>query len=327
MPATITEKYTARTLSKKDDGSWTATRTFQIIGATTETDCETAMQAAGIDIGSVHDQNQYLSIDSISYRKQSIGYFEAVCNYIIPDGTAQKNVNPLLQPPIIHFGTGQITEDTDHDINGNTLINSCGDTFTLPRTIYYKTMSVTRNEPYYDIYSAFNYENAINSDAFTINSLAFSVGTIKCISILPSREFTLTDTYVPVRYDFELFVGPDVVTMTDPYQWRVIDEGDKGWALDADGNTVNGKFVFKDDTETGMIRLDGASLPMKNKDAQGQPLSTPIIYVRTKDGPRQCIPWQDLPQYFQDVTQETTPYAVCLRYQRIRTVAMKNLFV
>jgi hypothetical protein len=167
-----------------------------------------------------------------------------------------------------------IAEGVDQDAYGNGITNSAGDGFSSPASKNFTAgvLRCLRNEPYYNIGQAVDYQNTVNSDnaTFFAGVIVLEKGQCLCRKIRPTTPITHKSLYVTVEYTFEFRRGrvQDSDGYWDPFKYRVMDAGQAGFWNDS-GTTRRGNFgsitlggVFENVPTD--VRLDGTGIPMES---------------------------------------------------------------
>lgn len=267
MPVEVSERWHDETLHKDADSQqWTAVRAFDVVGVLST---ELAGQASGPPYGGVprigerHPRTPSLAARKVDPVRAGFGLYKVTVNYSI--GTFSGEEDPLKQPPKLKWDIGSESLPVDHDPDGNPILNSALDAFDPPQSREFTTifLTVTRNEPYFDLTKALNFSNRVNSSAFNIKGAGIvAPGQILCRSIKPNSEYIEGVRFVPICYEFELRPGKmaDSDGMWDGFKYRLLDQGvrafyddkNKGRIYDADQ-----RLAFPQVATTSDIRLDG----------------------------------------------------------------------
>lgn len=250
MPVEI---WNGRTRSSVSDQGDTAARVFSVVGAVSEEAAKAAVELSfGVKINAPYDptdENNVLFCHSVSPKYQNSLVIELVANYSVPPcGYFQATTKPTDMPWRYEWGECIEEPAFDRDIHNNALLNMAGDPPDNPptRTITKKVISIYANEPFYDYATAKLYENCTNSDTIQMNqpngnTNTFPPGTMKCTSYKPARDFTTSDTHVPTVRTIEIY-DPQDVSLTNPFQVRILNQGKRGWYYDSNGHLQRGGF-------------------------------------------------------------------------------------
>lgn len=207
MAATATEQWKQNTLSKRPD-NWRATRSFFVDQTTSET---AALAVSGIPvINDAHPNNSNLLCDDVTARPEGPDVFIITATYSIPtDGNAHAGTgvdsDPLLTPPLFRWQTVSETAQVESDRDGYPIVNSARMPFDSlqSRRFNFKQLSITRNEPYYDVFGTFSYENTVNAADWNIpGSGVIYAGNALCVSIQPTHAYAELATHVNIEYMF-----------------------------------------------------------------------------------------------------------------------------
>ncbi len=87
-------------------------------------------------------------------------------------------VDPTSRDPEISYSFADEEVPIDHDISGNAIVNSAGETPDPPitKTVSDLVITITKNEATYSPATAMSYKNKLNSDTF----MGFAAGLVKC---------------------------------------------------------------------------------------------------------------------------------------------------
>jgi hypothetical protein len=251
MPTTVTESWSQSRLSYS--APWTATRQFDVVGALSDS---AALSASGIpQANDAHPASFLLRCSGPRIvERPGVQFHRVECEYIIPSGgtVSQPTPNPLEAPPMVLWELIEVNEMKDHDVRGKPIYNAAGDfigPIDVPRSMY--RLTITRNEPYFDILKSHQFSNTVNSSRVTLgrsgrNIITVDAFAMRCVAIAPAGEFpAIAAEYVPMRYTFELILG-DVpeFTVQKPFDFRILNAGRNGWYADGSGDTeVKSKLV------------------------------------------------------------------------------------
>jgi hypothetical protein len=273
----VTKGWRGRVKARSAGQSDTGIATFIVSGATDE---NAAMDAVfttfGIEVNSQWDPTDpfnTLRCRSVTPRRlDGPMTFEVVCAFEVPAaGSFQKTVSPLLVPTRYKWDDCIEEFPFDRDIDNNAITNSAHFPPSSPPTkrIIKKIISIRWNAPYYDYATLKAFENTVCTDTIQLPEpggffAIFGPGTLFCGSLIPEREYTVHDTFVPMvmtleGYDQSQF-NPG---LTEPFQLHLLDEGSVGYRADqvTEGNfcTAAGVQVASD------IHLDGTGKPISSK--------------------------------------------------------------
>lgn len=266
--AIATERWSDKQLSKSSS-QWTATRTFDVVGATTNTE---AAEAPGVAIGNSHPESSLLVCTDVSARANGLGIYITTATYASSAVSGGGNSgDPLLQPAIVRWGKIVSSDYFDRDINGNPLVNSVGDPNSggFPRLTFSRQLTIIRNEPFYDTVKADNIQGFVCSDSFTFKDSAksqgftYPAGSVMCTGMIQAGEFAITAEYVPIQYDFEVRLPNSTLTTLQkrhPFQLRFLDVGTRGYAGTVLDAFYNGSTPAKKIDDA--MRLNGRGVPL-----------------------------------------------------------------
>lgn len=325
MAVEVSERWSDEKLHKDFNSTqWTAIRTFDVAGVT---DAQAAALASGSPYGSIprigeqHPRTSSMAVRSIDPERTGFSLFKVTVNYGV--GTFDNQEDPLLKKPRIKWGIGSESLPVDHDADGNPLLNSALDAFDPPLSTEFTTifLSITRNEPYFDVQKALTFSNRININPFNIKGAGIvAPGQILCRSIQPAGEYIEGVRFVPIVYDFELRSGLklDSDGLWDGFKYRILDQGlrafysktEKGRIYDADQRTAPTKSPVTTD-----VRLDGKGGIYNVQATNGAFLLVDGLSIISMDQPGSP----------KGSILDTTDSAVFLKYKRIKTIDFSGL--
>ncbi len=331
MPIQAIEAYTGASLTKgSTDGEWSATRIFQVTGATSQTQAIDACAspsfgAPGAVPNASHPANGRLICKSMTC-DDGLVLRKVTANYTIPE-LGNFDPDPLKAKTVWRWVPGTITEPSDRDFYDNPSTNSVGIPWDQPTQKFYGTMELTatRNEPFYDAQKALLIQNCTNSDVVTVQG----GGTVlkgQAFLITMGNENVVYDgvPYARVTYSFRFRKG-NLIDGTDEYDafWeRRLDQGDSGYTVTGTSTRKLGLFCNVDGMTVGTVKLDGT----------GKPLDDTLRVVSVSpDGSTTTItrptPGDPLPAEVKTVTKtiggtKTAVYLVRRQYGQINILAL-----
>lgn len=235
------EDYSRRSLTMDNVNGWKATRFFTVANATTDT---IALLTAGIPkINETHPLTNLLTCTNVRADGVSPNYWEITAQYQQLPALGPNNTDPLKSPPTLKWKVGTRSEKIDHDLFGMPLKNTANIPFKSAGTRDTGTLflTITRNEPFFDVRKAINFQNTVNAAPWSPMGLpAVQSGQALCRSIAPVSEYTSAKVkYVTVAYEFEFRNGnnfsadqqprPDADGFYDGFKLCLISQGKSGW--------------------------------------------------------------------------------------------------
>lgn len=115
-------------------------------------------------------------------------------------------IDPTTEPAIVRISTEQFQKVVEVDINGDSICNSAGDPFDPPFMMddSRRVVSITKNMSGIPSW-ILNYADTVNSDAFTIKGITYSVGQGKVQRVAIGEEQTRNGVpFVVVELDIHL---------------------------------------------------------------------------------------------------------------------------
>lgn len=273
MAAVATERWSESELTFAVELSqWRAVRAFDVIGAASKADAiRTVIQQFGVLRNAPHPENGLLRVQQQNAATpMGPTVWRVRINYAVPaGGDMTANDNPLLLPPLIRWSPSIDSEPFEVDPYGNPFVNSAGDPYDPSplRDVACWTLTVTRNQPFFAPAQYGKYLEAINSDQFTIRgagqNTAIEPGSMRCVSIAPTGEYTNTAKFVPVSFQFKVRPNNTQITKQahDAWDIRLADKGLNGWYKDSNGNQQKGRFFRGPVEVTDPVLLDGTGKP------------------------------------------------------------------
>ena len=159
--------------------------------------------------------------------------------------------NPLADPAIITWNTEQFQKSFIEDTNGNAVLNSAGDPFDPPHIIDDARWAVSVRKNVSGVPPAIlSYREAINSNAFTIQSIPVGIRRAKISSIhIGEVQYRNSNPFLVFSYILQLKDSTE-----DDWRPRLLDQG----LYEIDG--VDRKPILDKDKEpvTTPKQLDGA---------------------------------------------------------------------
>lgn len=279
---TVARDWQAKTPLVKTESGWRQTLVWTADQVATESAAYTAVNSyvvntegvsGGIAIKATHPDTSYMQVVSTSTKELApANYFAVEVTYETPAFQGTTGGNPFESPASYSWAQITETENVEEDVNGNPIVNSAGDPFDQPPTITdrYWQLTVTRNEPYFNLAQAVTYQNKVNSDTVYLQGVGagkLTAGQVMCVSILPVGDYDLDDNFVSIAYTFWI--------RESGFQLRRLDIGYRQWLngedkskplTDENGNDItvpvplNGEGIqYTDTANTGTGTPAGAS--------------------------------------------------------------------
>jgi hypothetical protein len=277
MAATYTERWSPIETQLTEKG-WTARRSFDVVGVSTEMDAWAFVTAdlAGplVNINSVHPRNGLLQCHMVYPKHNGFNAWVVDCDYGIPENGqfVTQTTNFLSKKPTVRWRPALTSDNFDCTNKSEPVTNSARRPFSSnPSKNYFSVfLTITRNEPFYDLNKAATYSNTVNNLPFILSGLTFAKGWVYLSSYAPTGEYESGGRYVSCSYDFEIRVpigsNQTALAKANPFQLRIRDEGRTGIYSDDGGATLNtGQFVMTDGTPiTEDVLLDGTGKPINS---------------------------------------------------------------
>lgn len=260
--ADATENWSDRRLVKAAGGNWSATRSWDIINATTETECLTATIIGGSTLvpafNEQHPDQSRLKVRSREVERPGFNMWRLTCTYEIPvddSGFDDGDGDPLDEPVKFEWEIGNETISIDRDRDGHPLLNSAGDPFETNPQRQRLTLHLVlkRYEPFFDVQLPMAYMNTVNSESFTVPGLGIvQAGQAYRSSIEAAAPYSADFQSILVEYRFRF----------DPlgFQLKLIDQGYQSWwHKTPSSDDVKGRITTKDElTVSKPVLLNGA---------------------------------------------------------------------
>ena len=281
MPILSNEQITSRTMTPTADGRWTASRTWLVSGAKNETEARGAQPLPGtppIDqIGNSHPECPILLVRSHNFACDEGAFtWTITANYEIPVGEASSINNDtslLTRLPVVSWGMGTYSLNTDVTIKKNPVVNACGDPFDPPlsRSIPEYHFRISQWEASFDIQNARRFALHVNDANLQLGPIKVLRGELFCASIFPIEEYAIGAKSVHVAYDFVMRIDNRVDGDSSyPFQTHLVNKGRRGFWLDT-STTRFGEF-YQSDGSGGYERVSSDVLI----DLNGIPLDSTI---------------------------------------------------
>jgi len=168
------------------DGAVTVLMAGPAIGTYYATSCETDMQAL-VRSKTPRQLSKYLWELTISYSSEGTD-------------PGQQQENPLQRPPQVAWGFAQHEVQAFKDLDGKPFMNSAGEPYpaeVAKRDQSRLVLTVTRNESYFDVDLAEEFQDAINDKPF----FGRAKGTAKCANIRGDGPHYENVVYWQVTYE------------------------------------------------------------------------------------------------------------------------------
>lgn len=255
MTATFKEEILSGRTARNSKGARTYTRKFRVLSSDkTDGPFEVGSTAGLPLIGSVHpeDANAFCIELTVENTEPYAGW-TVTANYsderVIDD-------NPTDDAAEINWGSEQFQKVAVVDRDGNLIVNSAGDLFDPPAMIDDSRRVVTVSKNLATVPSwILDYQDAINSDTFTIDGISIGVGKAKmqAVTVGPKQRRNST---VFRTVNFTIHLQRD--------GW-VLDILDAGFNRIPTGDTSNRVPITLDGVlPSAPYPLNGAGAPLKN---------------------------------------------------------------
>ena len=259
----VAESYDSRSTEIKMFGKLAHTRAF--IVQTSKNDASTvAALAAGVPaLGDYHTDNQSRVINVQAKPKGSEpGVWIVTVKYSndLPKKDIEET-DPISVDQVESWSTEERTKYVTTDINGKQILNAANDRYDEPIevTASYPTLTVKRNESFFNTTTAFSYNNALNSDTFR----GAEPGTMR-VRITAEQAHQDDTDYWKVTYVFSY--NPD------GWQATILEAGlyQYGYVPAPVNDFIKSPCTEKgDDTRVGTPVRQPVPLYAKNTDADG----------------------------------------------------------
>lgn len=321
MAIIISESWSNRGYRRTRDG-WVAERSFTSSGTSDASEAIAALaEQYGVTFNASHPLNSAIKVFDVGVTgSEGPEFLTLTASYALPpagDWSGGPEEDPLDTQPEYVWGKTIRTVDCETQIQEKVgvvdgprhnapILNPAGDPFSPPhsRTVYCRTFTVRRWEPFFNVALAEQFENTVNADAMVLGPLTIGVGQMLCASIEPTGWTTAESTRAQVQYEFVI----DRSTV-HPFQIHQQAKGAKGW-WDDGGTPRKGPFVDHNGELAGeiLLRSDGTPwLTYYVTKAKKTPIPTPAAYR---------------PQVMEWITHSTGIVAV---YQRHKSASFAQL--
>jgi hypothetical protein len=265
MAIQVTERWSDRRQTYSHDlHQWQAQRVFEVSSCNNEAVARAAVTGAfGVYLGGPHDLSNVMVCTSMDPVQTGFRFWRVPCVWTIPcGGVAPSSDDPLHQPIKISWVPGSWSEPSEIDAVSVPMLNMAGDPFDPPATIEYPTMVLVVKQwaPFFDPIRASNYQNAINSDTFTIQGnpqrIVVPPGQCRCKGIFPMGEYCLSSHFVEQQYRFEFRPNNTALSKVPGDAWdiRRLNQGFNGWYKDSKTGATRGR-LWKNNAEISTPEL------------------------------------------------------------------------
>lgn len=236
MSILVTERWSPPKLTFGANGI-RANRIFDVTGVSTETAAIAAVVAFDptTTYNATHPLSTLMYVDGQDTACPGFNVWEVTIGYSsTPAGRHPDPTSPLAEPYRYSFQWGTRTDGCDSDTFGNPIINTAGEPFATdpPADFMDGFLNVERNEPFYNVFQALQFTNAVNNSNVTFGgTYSLLQGQACCRSIVPVSTITRASVYVTVRYTIELRPGliRDSDGYYDAFKLRILNVGRRGW--------------------------------------------------------------------------------------------------
>lgn len=179
MAATVRSEDPSARTATNDMGKRTYTRAWTVVTSSRTDDAYAVGSASGLPlIGNTHpsDANAFCQQLAVT-QKSGWRVWTVTATY---STERELNTNPTSDPAIINWGSEQFQKPAVFDRNGNLIVNSAGDPFDPPLMMddSRRIVTVQKNLAVVPTW-ILDYQDAVNSDTFTIDGVSIGVGLAK----------------------------------------------------------------------------------------------------------------------------------------------------
>ena len=256
MSTTLKEEILSGRTARNSKGARTYTRKFRVISNDKNDGPFEVGSTSGLPIiGNAHpeDANAFC-VDLVPENTEPYAGWTVTATY---SDERVINTDPTIDAAEISWGSEQFQKVAVFDRDGNAIVNSAGDLFDPPAMMddSRRVVTVTKNLATVPAW-ILDYQDAVNSDAFTVDGVSIAVGKAKMQSVTVSPKQRRNNT-VFRHVNFTIHLQRD------------------GWALDILDAGYNRKDPL-DATKRQPITIDGllpsAPYPLNGS---GAPLENP----------------------------------------------------
>lgn len=279
---TVLRDWQAASPRVKTENGWQESLVWTVDGVATKDAAYAAVNTyvintegvtGGIAIKAAHPDTNYLQVVSTSTTELApSNYYSVEVTYQTPTFNGTTGANPFQSPPVYEWAQITRTVQVEEDVTGNPIVNSAGDPFDQPPSITdrYWQLTVTRNEPYFNLTTSVTYQNKVNSDTVYLQGVGagkLTAGQMFCVSILPVGPIDLTDNFVSIAYTFWIRESGFQLRRLDLGYRQHLDSEDKSKPItDENGDDItvpvllDGSGAPYDETVVGVGTPAGATL-------------------------------------------------------------------
>lgn len=240
-------------------------------------------------IGMPHPDNPTLWCVGVSVTNHAPwAGWKAVAEY---SSEREYNENPTLEPARISWTTEQYQEVAVVDTDDHLILNSAGDFFDPPvmKDFSRRIAHITKNVSSVPIWFL-DYEDAVNSDAFTIGGMSVGVGKAKC------QRTSISELQTRNGYTYYT-VGLDIHFSKKGWARRVLDAGFRR-------RFMNDAYFFNATLPEYLREY----IKMKNRDGELEWPSTPVPL--NGNGSQIEDPTPQNAVYLEFIVYDSLPFAV-----------------
>lgn len=269
MSVLVTTDWSPKGFDKLPNG-WAAQLSWHVSGVDNE---RQAVDAVPIRQGNSHPLATRLVCQSVGIAEaKGPSYFRVEARFDqrpFPFGNASND--PLEAEATYSWHFGGETSSVEHDVEGNALFNSAFEPSSNPPQKFtgIVELSVTRNEPAYDLAFFLGFQNRINSVDWIIEGVRIPKYLALCIGIAPTTRYTRSRGYSTVGYRF--IIRPAVTEMevkglSSPHDHSFLDVGYQAF-YDDDGTPKPGLIRTRGSNERPPkpVRLNGQGKIVKGE--------------------------------------------------------------
>jgi len=151
-----------------------------------------------------HPHSLYFFVDDRRVKMAGPFHFLVTVYYRRGENLSNQPVeDPFDEPWEEDWGFARRTDVVDRDIAGDPIVNSAGQSYNppVPREYYDNTLTIVRNQPFYNAFQARAFMDAVNADNF----YGFEKGAVKCTDFSGRKMRLGADFhYYRVRYAFAI---------------------------------------------------------------------------------------------------------------------------
>lgn len=254
-----------------------------------------------------------LKCQSIQVTIKDGGLADINVSFAIPPtgGSFNDKTDPLNQPLQVQLQPFYLSERTEQDIMGNTMVNGADFPFESGQEIRITgwRLTITKNFATFNWQAWQDWQGVVNDAPVTINlktnSMVAPADCLKLDSVCPTTGWNKDSVAIPVAFTYEyLKVRCNGTVVDAPWDYRLSNKSKLGWYTKSGGGFDKGPFCNAENKVLSEpVLIDEYGLPIDSS-----------VKVYTKTGAVSAVAFGSAPT---GAIAENTGYGVFLRYQKL----------